>query len=242
MQAIDFTKLQVYHYLIGGGVVIAVIAVLLYLVPGAKLKVPAVLLAVFGSFGAGLGAGVVGMGLLGYHTTALPPENHPETASSTADGQGTPRGSAMMGRMGMGGGGMGKAGGGMGKAGGGMGGGPRGPTPKAQLAGLVTKLDQLTSRSLALELKADEKAKVRDQLRGLSDPEKLSDDEAKKRLDALLDALKNDKETLEAAGYRWPAQGGAMMMRPPPSDPPNPFKEGQNAEHLKALQERLAKG
>jgi hypothetical protein len=120
-------------------------------------------------------------------------------------------------------------------------GGGRGPSPKTQLAGLVTKLDQLTTKPLEVKLTDDQRAKLRAQLQGLDEKEELSDDEAKKRLDEILKIVEGDKDTLEAAGYRWPGEGGGRGGgggggggRQPP--PPNPFKEGDAAKHLKDLE------
>jgi hypothetical protein len=142
----------------------------------------------------------------------------------------------MMGDMGGKGGMMGGKGGGMGKGGGGF-----GPTPKTQLAQLVAKLDVLTAKPLSIELTDDQRAKVREQIKGLASNEELSDDEATKRLNALLDVLKEQKVTLEAAGYRWPGEGGGGFGGFGTPQPANPFKEGKDAEHLKDLDERLAK-
>jgi hypothetical protein len=134
-------------------------------------------------------------------------------------------------------GGMGKMGGGMGKMGGGM-----RPQSKTQLATLVTKLNQLTEKPLTIELTKDQKAKVQELIKGLAEAEELAEDDAKKRLDALLEVLKESKATFEAAGYRWPGgQGGGGMMGGMPSTPPNPFKEGAPSEHLKSLEARLKK-
>jgi hypothetical protein len=107
-----------------------------------------------------------------------------------------------------------------------------------QLAALVTKLDQLTRKPLAVTLSDDQKARLREQLQGLDEKETLDDEEAQKRLDAILEVVKGDKETLQAAGYRWPGEGGGGR----PMDVPNPFKEGPNADHLKSLQEEASKG
>jgi hypothetical protein len=63
----------------------------------------------------------------------------------------------------------------------------------------------------------------------------MSDDEAKVKLEAFLKLLESQKETLEAAGFRWPGAQGA-----PPSEPrPNPFKGGDAAERLKSLRESM---
>jgi hypothetical protein len=140
---------------------------------------------------------------------------------------------AMAGKGGMGGM-MGGMMGGKGKGGG------FGPSPKTQLAQLVTKLDVLTAKPLSIELTNDQRTKVREQIKGLASAEELSDDEATKRLNALLELLKDQKATLEAAGYRWPGEGGGFGGFGAPQ-PPNPFKEGKDAEHLKDLDERLGK-
>ena len=143
---------------------------------------------------------------------------------------------AMMNR-GKGGDGGGMAG--RGKGGGG-GGGRGGPSPKTQLATLVDKLDVLTSKPLAIELSPEKKTKVGELLKGLDQKAELTDEEAKEKLDSLLDQVKDQKSTLEAAGYRWPGEGGGGGRGAAP--PANPFKEEANSQHLKALQERLAKG
>src|SRR5437764_98251 len=55
---------------------------------------------------------------------------------------------------------------------------------------------------------------------------------------ALLELLQNHRDTLEAAGYRWPGQAAGAL---PMGDAPNPFHEETNAQHLKGLQQRLGK-
>jgi hypothetical protein len=134
----------------------------------------------------------------------------------------------------MGGGGPGGAA----KGGMGAGKGGRGPNPKNQLAALVAKLDLVTGKPPAVQLNDDQKKKVQEQLKGLDAADELNEEDAKKRLDTLLDLLKDHRETLELVGYRWPAQGGPGGFQPPP-EVPNPFKDEKNAKPLKALQERL---
>jgi hypothetical protein len=140
-----------------------------------------------------------------------------------------------------GGGPGGPMGGGPPGMGGGMGGGKGkkggGPNPKNQLVALVVKLDQLSQKPLAVQLTSDQKKKVQEQLAGLDSKDDLDESDAKKRLESLLDVVKDQKETLEAAGYRWPGQGGFQM---PPPPPPNPFKNDKNAKSLKSLQSVLA--
>ncbi len=119
----------------------------------------------------------------------------------------------------------------------------RGPSPKGQLASLVAKLDALTDKPLAVQLTAEQRKQIQEQLNGLADAKELSDDEAKAKLDKILDVLKDQKDTMEKAGYRWPGGGGAGG--PPPARPPapaNPFTTEANAGHLKSLSERLEKG
>ena len=128
------------------------------------------------------------------------------------------------------------------KGGGPKGGGPKGgmlgkgPSAKVQLSGLVTKLDLLTQKPLTVKLDAEQKKQVAESLKGLDTLDELTDEDAKKRLDGLLEAVKDHKETLQAAGFRWPDSG-------PPGLPldmtKNPFKMEPNSKHLQALEERV---
>jgi hypothetical protein len=174
----------------------------------------------------GVFLGVLGMSLFGGSSNPL------TAAPADAAAGGGPSGMPGMSGSGSGGGmgGMSMSKGGMGKKGG-------GPNPKNQLVALVTKLDQLSQKPLAVQFTADQKKKVQEQLAGLDSKDDLDEADAKKRLDTLLDVVKDQKETLEAAGYRWPGQGG---MQPPPATPPNPFKDDKNAKGLKSLQALLA--
>lgn len=153
-------------------------------------------------------------------------------------------------------------GGGMGGMMGGMGGGRgmQGPPVRSQLANLVSKLDALTNKEkpLLIELSPEQKQKVQEQLKGLAELQEVSDDEAKKRLDALLEVLKDNREKLEAVGYRWPGAagpggggggfggfggGGPGGGRPGGSPPANPFKDDPNVSNaLKSLESTLNKG
>ena len=172
--------------------------------------------AVIVAFAAGLLLGAGAIGLAGYRLTppkdaAPPPAGGPTSMSMPMPG---------------GPGGMG---------------GLRGPSPKGQLAQLVSKLDVLTDKPLAVQLTTEQRKQIQEQLNGLADAKDLSDDEAKAKLDKILDVLKDQKDTMEKAGYRWPGGGGGG---PPPggSAPPNPFTTDANAGHLKSLSERLEKG
>jgi hypothetical protein len=136
---------------------------------------------------------------------------------------------------------------GKGFGGGGGGGIPGGMMPpggagrlnanRNQLEALVAKLDTLTAKPLKIELTDEQRAKVREHLKGLGDVDRLSDDAAKEHLDALLEILKGQKETLEAVGFRWPSENGGPPI--PGNPPPNPFKAGDSAKHLQALEQRL---
>jgi hypothetical protein len=235
-QLTDWTKWEFYHYLIAAGVVMVVLALILYFIPGFRIKMPAIVIAALGSLAAGLGIGMVVMAALGYHLEPRTSVDEPPGAGGT-QGKGSEMMKGMGGR-GKGGGGMGGMMSGKGKGGGGMGGG-RGPSPKTQLATLVDKLDVLTSKPLAIELTPDKKVKVAELLKGLDDKAELSDEDAKQKLDALLAEVQDQKRTLEAAGFRWPGEGGGGRAG---ATPPNPFMDEANSQHLKALQERLAKG
>lgn len=101
---------------------------------------------------------------------------------------------------------------------------------KSQLDSLVAKLDVLTRKPLSLT--DAQKAKIREQLQGLADAKDLSAADAQKRLDALLEILKNDRATLEAAGFAWP---GETKNAPPAGEKPNPFSSDASGEHLKGL-------
>lgn len=142
---------------------------------------------------------------------------------------------------GKGGGGKGGGKGAFGGKGGGKGGGAgRAPGPKVQLAQLVTKLDTLTRKPLSVQLSAEEKQKAKDLLADLDAKDELTDDDARAKLDALLKLLEGHKEPLEAAGFRWPGSP-AGGPRPPGEAPPNPFKAGEDGEHLKSLQATLGR-
>jgi hypothetical protein len=235
----DISKWQLYNYLIAGGIGVTVLALLLYLIPGLRLKMPAIIVSSLACLVAGLGLGMLVMVSMGYQLER--PAASAAQESGPGGGPGGGMGAKMAGMKGKGGGkgGMGGGMGGMGGMMGGMGGGGGGAQPKAQLAGLVDKLDLLTARPLAIQLTDEQRAKVAEQLKGLEGAKDLTDEEAKKRLDALTETLKPYRETLEAAGYRWPGAGGGGGRQPPP---PNPFLEEKNNKHLKELQERLTKG
>ena len=173
---------------------------------------------------AGLICLVLGAGIGALVATSLAPSRAPRGGSNANVGS--------MPAVSMGGGGGGaekKSDGGAGK------GGPRGPSAKNQLAMLVTKLDLLTGNTLTLTLADDQKKAVEEQVRGLDAATELPEEDAKKRLDALLATLASHKDTLVAAGFWWPGDSGFR----PPADTPNPFTDEARAKSLKALQQRL---
>jgi hypothetical protein len=125
-------------------------------------------------------------------------------------------GPGMGGKMGGGMGGM-KGMGGMGMGGmkgmGGMG-GPAAPRPKRELTTLVQKLDLLTG-DIAITLTPEQAASLRDCLKDVEKPAKMTDDEAEAKHDRLLAMLtESQKVRLEAIGLPRPARGGPGMGGP----------------------------
>jgi hypothetical protein len=248
MDFFDWTNMQFYHYLVIGGGVLALLALIGYFVlKTPKVQIPAIVVGVVASLALGIGLGVVLMAAYGDQITDKEKEAAEAPRAGGGRGPGMNPGGGMMGG-GRGGGGMmggGRGGGGM--MGGGMMGG--GPSSKTQLANLVGKLDQLTSKALTLSLTEEQKKVIAEQTKDLLDKKELEEKDAKTRLDALLKTLEKDKATFEAAGYRWPAQGGGQrgggqrgMMQPPRQEPKNPFKEEKNEKHLKAIREQVGPG
>src|SRR5262245_22816278 len=180
-------------------------------------KVPAVIVCALIAFGIGAVAGVVTMAGFGKEER---PGFQLGPSASAPDYANTPM---------------------PGMPGGGRGPGNFGPPPQVQPATIVTKLDQLTQKPLTLQLTAAEKKKIVDLLKGLPDRDEISDQDAQKCLDQLLEVLKGSKETLEAAGFRWPGAGGGGFGRGAPQPVANPFKEGNPNKHLKSLETTLVK-
>jgi hypothetical protein len=233
----NWHEMQLYQWLAVGGGALALLALVMALVLRKRgpVHVPAAAAAAVAAFAAGVGAGVILLSWFGYHW---------EKRESAPAEPGAISGDPMVVQVRGGGPFGGGQGGGRGRGRGGAGGAP---SPKAQLASLVDKLNVLTGMKLAVELDAAKKKQVLEQLRGLAEQEELKDEEAKAKLDALLEVLKGDRDKFEAVGYRWPGEaapgGGRGRGRGgPPQAPPNPFKGGNNGEHLKALQLRLEKG
>ena len=106
---------------------------------------------------------------------------------------------------------------------------------KERLARLVAALDHLTGKPLVLTLTEAQKARVLDQLKGLAGQGELTEEEAAKKLKALLGDLEDQTATLKAAGF-------SVEQKPRPPVPiPNPFMEEENKKHLEALEKKLAK-
>ncbi len=241
--SIDWTDMGIYPWIAGGGGIVLLLAIVFCFLRLGKLSIPAGVVAGLAGLGTGTALGVVLMGLMGYQIKAPESDNEPADASAGPRPGG---GGMMMGGGPPGMGGMrGMPGGGMM---GGRGGGPGGfggfrPSSKAQLASLVGKLELLTSKPLTLELNAEQRQQVRKQLEGLADKEELSDEEAKKRLDALLEVLEDHKDTLTAVGFRWPGErGGGGGFGRPGQAPANPFTAKAARKDLEALDRRLGGG
>jgi hypothetical protein len=266
---LDWQKLEFYHYLAFAGLAVVLLAVILYFVLGKKLVVPAIVTCGIGCFVAGVAIGVISLAAFGYE---LKPPTQSNTAGADNEGgggrgpAGPPGGMGMGGRGGPGGMGMGGPGGGGrgGPGGGGMGmaavgGGGRAQSPKRQLVNLVEKLELVANKPITVELTDEQRKQVLEQLKGLKEIEDLKEDEAKKRLDALLEVLEKHKETLQTVGFRWPGAGGGGpggggpggfggggfggggggFGGGGPQDAPNPFKEEKDAKVLNALESRL---
>jgi len=239
----DINNLQTWHYfaIAGGGVFL--LGVILYFLGAGKLTVPSVITSGVGGALAGVALGVVMMASFGYQPQRDPKPDESEPSGATGPKMGPGPG-------GGGGGGFGKMGGGMGKgmpggAGpGGFGGGPPRPNPRTQLAGLVNVLDKVADKPVTLNLTDDQRKAITEQLKGLDTAADLKEDDAQARLNAILKVVEQDRATLESVGYRWPVEGKSVSPAAggPPKDPAaNPFKDGQAAEQLKSLLDRLTK-
>ena len=129
----------------------------------------------------------------------------------------------------------------MGKGGPGGKGGPKGGGPKGQLITLVTKVDLLTEKPLTIRLDQKQKDGLNEQLKALQGMEKVSDEEAGKILNALVEILKDHKDALVSVGFTWPGdqKGFGGKKEGAGETSPNPFTEGPMLEHMDALRSRL---
>ena len=231
----NWTDMQFYHYLIVAGAAVVIVALLLYFTPISRLKIPAVIMGIAGGFGVGAAAGVIALGALGYHW-----ESHPASASDQpAGGPGGPGGPGGMMMMG------GPGGQGRGGPGGRGGGGGAGASSKNRLVSVLNKLDLVTSgNGLKVTMDAEQKRKVREQIQKLDEVDNLSEDEAKAKLDAVLNSLTQEqRDTLSEAGANWGQQagnrGGGLGGGGGGDAQSNPFKEGQAKQHLKSLRDHM---
>jgi hypothetical protein len=236
----DWNNMQMWQYFALGGGALLVVAIILYFVPAAKLRLPAVVTAGFAGTALGLALGVLLMASLGYKPHEESPAQSGDSAADAAK-MGPPGGMPRTAGMG---GGMPKMGGMGGPPGGGGGfGGP--PSSKVQLANLVTALDRVADRPVTITLTPEQRQTIAAQLKGLDQADELSDADAQAKLDAIHKVVEKDKGALEAVGYRGPAPagkggGGKGGFGAPKEQPPNPFKQGPAGEHLKSLMDRLA--
>ena len=118
-------------------------------------------------------------------------------------------------------------------------GGP--PQPKMQLVNLVNVREHSGRQAGQRDaLCRRQGQRSRSSSKGSNRLTEISDDDAKAKLEAIQKILEKDnRKALETVGYRWagepkagPGKGGF-----PKEPPPNPFKEGSPAEHLKSLME-----
>src|SRR5712691_11526480 len=81
-QLIDWTKTwEFYHYLIAAGIVVTVLALILYLIPALRIKMPALALCSLGCLAAGLGIGMLTLVAMGYQN----PQKSNATAPTITD-------------------------------------------------------------------------------------------------------------------------------------------------------------
>lgn len=236
----DFNNMQTWHYLALGGAGILILGVVLYFLPVGKMKIPGVIVAAFGGLGTGLAVGIIFMAGFGYLPVAMDArpggQDQGGEAKQVRLAGGDPKGK---------GGGFGGPGGGAPKGKGGFGGpGGFGPPPKMQLVNLVNTLNTFVDQPVSINLSAEDRAAIAKELEGLSTASEIKDEDAKAKLEAIQKILeKNNRKALETVGYRWTGEpkGGFPKGGFPKEPPPNPFKQGSPAEHLKSLMERLKK-
>jgi len=264
-KAVDFFKTLPFNgYLIGGCAVLLVLALVLYYVPGGRIKIPAIAGCILFSLAGGIGVGVVAMYGMGYHW-----EREPQTGmgkSPFAKGGGPPDGGGGEKKGGEGGpkkggeGGPGKKGDGKkadqgdkepaekkGKKGGGGGDmmegmQAAGRSMMANPPGPSYK-DRLVSLVIKLDVLTGKTPLVKltdDQKAKIQeklkalDKEEITDEQAEKILVEFLEIVEDQRKALEEVGFQYPGAGGAI-----PRPVPNPFKYKANADHLKSLQEHL---
>jgi hypothetical protein len=207
---------------------IGVLALLLYFVPVSKLKIPAIFLGAV----AGLGIGaVIGMAATVYYGDAIAEAQrmHPIDDSGGASARNSRGGGAgaqqkTAGAQPGGGGDAAQRKGGRG-----------GPPPQIQLAQLIAKLNLLATKALVIELTPEQKKLISEQINGLEDLKLLSRDDASAKIEAILGVVKENRTTLEDAGFNWPDGQGGRRGGQPGRLTNNPFSEGENSANVKSL-------
>jgi hypothetical protein len=228
-------QMEWHHWLLVGGGGLVLLAALLYAFLGNRTTMPAIISSSVGCLAVGLAAGILCMASFGYQwepQTSTGGDGPVQAPAGVIPGKGPGGGGGGAAKPGGGGGGMAAKPGGGGFGGGG---GGRGPTAPRQLAGLVLKIDQLTDKPLKLELTPELRKEISVQIEGLREMQQLTDEEARKRHDALLKLLEPQRAVLEAAGFRWPGTGGGGPL----GETPNPFREDNHADALERVLGRM---
>ena len=76
-------QIDLYRYLAYGGGGLVLLALILYFIPGGRLKIPGVIGGVLGGLAAGAGAGVLAMASMGYHWEEHGPEKGSDAVPAT---------------------------------------------------------------------------------------------------------------------------------------------------------------
>jgi hypothetical protein len=226
----DFNNMQTWHYFAVAGGGLLILGIIAYFLPIGKTKIPSVVVAAIGGLATGLAAGIIFMAGFGYKPFApdAATGGQEQAAEQKMPGAGAPNPKGKFGGGGPGGNPKGK---------GGFGGPP--PSPKMQLANLVNVLDTVVDKPVSVTLSPEDRAAIAKQLEGLDSASEIKEEDARAKLEAIQNILeKNNRKSLETVGYRWAGDPKGGFPKEPP---PNPFKEGAAAEHLKSLRERLAK-
>jgi hypothetical protein len=226
-------NMEFYYYIAIGGGVLLLLSVVVYFLPFSKIKIPAIVTTGFGAGAVGLTCGIVLMGLFGYQTeqkgkeeNAAPNERAQAATKDMADMMKGQKGGA-------------NKGGGAPKGGGGGAKGGFGPSSTQQLSSLITALDNVAEKPIHIKLTDEQRKTIMEELKELNAAERVNDEVAKAKLDALLKVLEPQKEELRTVGYIWPGSGGGFGGAGKKEQMSNPFKDGLSAQRLKSLLERL---
>lgn len=203
--AIDL-GMKEYLAIVAGGVVVAVLGLVLRGRLGGRGTIPGWLAAGVSGFLLGLGIAFVLLFQLGYRWTEQPPVVQTmgnvvmggvRTGQGGAPGGAAPGGGGPGGGAGMGGGGGGMGGGGAGMGGGGGGGG-RPPVTPAAVVALVKKLDLLNS-GLKIEISDEQASTLKKALDGLEDSETMTNEDAEKLVDTCMSVLSEEQKAVLAS-------------------------------------------